>query len=94
VDVITLAGGLRRDASSYATIHYNDPLDQNRKYYRTIDNLYDLFENPEDSNNIALSPFDSLEVKSLNELDKKLFVRIEGAVNEPGQYQFGEDMTI
>ncbi len=93
-DAILLAGGLRRDASIYATIHYNDPLNKKKKYYKTIDNLYEIFDNPSHPNNYELNAFDSLVVQSVNASDKKLFVRIEGAVNQPGEFQYGEDMSI
>lgn len=93
-DAVLLAGGLRRDASNFATIHYNDPLNKKKKYYKTIDNLLELFDNPEDNNNFILSPFDSLHIQSINTIEEKLFVRIEGAVNVPGQYQYGEEMTL
>jgi len=93
-DAIRMAGGLRRDASNYATIHKNDALNKNNKYYKTIDNLYDLVENGNDEFNYLLSPFDSLVIESKNEFEEELFVRIEGAVNNPGKFQFGENMTI
>ncbi len=93
-DAITLAGGLRRDASDYAIIHFNDPLNQNRIYYKTIDNLKALFDNPEAEENFVLNPFDSLVVQSINTLEEKQFVRIEGAINQPGTFQYGENMTI
>ena len=94
VDAILMSGGLRRDASSYAIIHKNDPLNPNKKYYKTIDNLSDLMANPDLETNYVLSPFDILVVESKNEFEEELFVRIEGAVNRPGKYQYGEDMTI
>lgn len=94
VDAITIAGGLRRDASNYVTIHKNDPLNQKRKYYKTIDNIQELINNPDQENNFVLNPFDSLVVESLDEFEEELYVRIEGAVNNPGKFQYGEDMTI
>ena len=93
-DVITMAGGLRRDASEFATVYYNDPLNKTTIYYKTIDNLNEILSNPEIESNITLSPFDSLVVQSKNALEEKLYVRIEGAVNNPGTYQYGEGMTI
>lgn len=93
-DAIMLAGGLRRDASSYAIIHRNDPLNPKIKYYKTINNLEDIFENPKEISNYVLSPFDSLVIKSKNVFIEESFVRIEGAVNIPGEFQYGQDMSI
>lgn len=93
-DAILLAGGLRRDASNYAIIHRNDPLNPKAKYYKTVPDLEQIFEDPSDETNFALSPFDSLVVKSRNTFLEESFVRIEGAVNTPGEYQHGENMTI
>ena len=93
-DAITLAGGLRRDASNYAVIHRNDPLDPKVKYYKTIDNLDAIFESENVETNYILSPFDSLVVKSKNTFLEESFVRIEGAVNNPGEFQYGQGMNI
>jgi len=93
-DAILLAGGLRRDASNYAIIHRNDPLNPKLKYYKTINNLEKLFEDESDDKNFVLNPYDSLVVKSKNTFLEESFVRIEGAVNAPGEYQYGVDMGI
>ena len=93
-DAIILSGGLRRDASSYAIIHQNDTLNSKVTYYRTINNLEELFENPDNESNYVLEPFDSLVVKSKSTFLEESYVRIEGAVNSPGEYQYGLDMTI
>ena len=93
-DAILLAGGLRRDASNYAIIHRNDPLNPKVKSYKTIDDLQTVFDDESSSLNYTLDPFDSLVVKSKNTFLEESFVRIEGAVNSPGEYQYGADMTI
>ena len=93
-DAIILAGGLRRDASSYAVIHRNDSLNSKVKYYKTIDNLEAIFESENIESNYILNPFDSLVVKSKNTFLEESFVRIEGAVNNPGEFQYGQGMNI
>ncbi len=93
-DAVIMAGGLRRDASNFAIVHSNDPLNPKIKKYKTIDNLYDIFENPNLEENIVLEPFDSLVIQSINDFSEESFVRIEGAINKPGRYQYGESMTI
>ena len=94
VDAIQLAGGLTRDASNFAIIHKNDPLNPNVKSYTTIDNLDQLFASPEVESNFVLSPFDSLVVESKSTFREEAYVRIEGAVNRPGTYLYGDNMTI
>jgi len=93
-DAIILAGGLRRDASNYAIIHRNDPLNPKIKEYETIANLNDIIEDPSNESNVILNPFDSLVVESQNTFLEESMVRIEGAVNKPGAYQYGIGMTI
>jgi len=93
-DAITLAGGMRRDASNFAIIHRNDPLNPKVKSYKTISDLDQLFEDESTEDNFILSPFDSLVVKSKNTFLEESFVRIEGAVNSPGEFQYGQDMSI
>lgn len=93
-DAILLAGGLRRDASNYAIIHRNDPLNPKIKYYKTIHNLEEIFNDASLETNFILDPFDSLVIESKNTFLEESFVRIEGAVNTPGEYHYGQDMTI
>lgn len=93
-DAIMRAGGMSRDASNIAVVHKNDPLNPRIKSYKTIDNLDEIFRDPQSINNYILDPFDSLVVESKNTFIEESFVRIEGAVNRPGEYQYGQDMTI
>jgi len=93
-DAITMAGGLSRDASPYATIHYNDPLNDNIKYYKTIDDIAGIMSDNNHPDNYVLQAFDSLVVQSKNDIGEKFYVRVDGAVNKPGEFQYGEGMTI
>ncbi len=93
-DAITLAGGLRRDASNFAIIHRNDPLNPKVKSYKTINNLEELLDGTDMEGNFILDPYDSLVVKSKNTFLEESYVRIEGAVNAPGEYQYGQNMSI
>ena len=93
-DAILLAGGLRRDASDIAIIHRNDPLNPKSKEYKTVDNLKEILDSPDNEFNYVMEPFDSLVVESNNVFLEESFVRIEGAVNRPGSYQYGEGITI
>ncbi len=93
-DAILLAGGLRRDASNIAIIHRNDPLNPKIKTYKTVSNLDEIISSPDNENNYIMEPFDSLVVESNNVFVEESYVRIEGAVNRPGSYQYGEGITI
>jgi protein involved in polysaccharide export with SLBB domain len=93
-DAILLAGGLRRDASDIAIIHRNDPLNPQSKSYKTVDNLEEILSSPDNEYNYIMEPFDSLVVESKDVFIEESFVRIEGAVNRPGSYQYGEGITI
>lgn len=93
-DAILQAGGLSRDASNYAVIHRNDPLNPKVKTYRTINNLDEIFNDPSIRTNFVLEAFDSLVIESKNTFLEESQVRIEGAVNRPGEYQYGQNMTI
>lgn len=93
-DAIIMAGGLSRDASRFATIHYNDPLNDKIKYYKTIDDITGIMDDNDHPDNYVLQAFDSLVVQSTNDIGEKFFVRVDGAVNKPGEFQYGEGMTI
>jgi len=93
-DAIMLAGGLRRDASNFAIIHRNDTINPKITEYKTINDLQRIFEDENDELNFVMSPFDSLVIMSKNIFLEESYVRVEGAVNSPGEYQYGIDMTI
>lgn len=93
-EAILLSGGLRRDASDLAIIHRKDPLNPKVKRYLTITNLQDIVYGQNQNINVSLSPFDSIYVYSEQEFLDEANVSIEGAVNYPGDYQFGVDMTL
>ncbi len=93
-DAILLAGGLSRDAANIAIIHSNDPLNPKITEYKTIDNLSEVLADENAENNVLLNPFDSLVIESNNTFVEGSVVRIEGAVNRPGAYQYGVNMTL
>ena len=92
-DVITLAGGVTRDAADIAIIHRQDPLNPKVKEYLQVD-LGSIMVDPGVEENILLNPFDRLIVMSQNSFLQESFVNVSGAVNSPGQFQFGEGMTL
>ncbi len=93
-EAVVLAGGVRRDASDMAVIHRTDPLNPKLKEYLSVNNLQEIISNPGNERNYVLQPFDSLVVYSENTFIEESSVRIEGAINNPGEYQYGANMTI
>lgn len=93
-EAVILAGGLRRDASDYVTVYRKDPLNPKVIEYLTITDLDEIFTNSSSSENITLSPFDSIYVHSDNTFIEQSVVSIYGAVNNPGPFQYGQGMTI
>jgi protein involved in polysaccharide export with SLBB domain len=92
-DALILAGGLSRDASGIAFIHRSDPLKPNEKQYIRV-NLERLDTNLVYHENLVLEPFDRIEILSRNLFTEYTTVRISGPVNQPGEYQYGENMTL
>jgi len=92
-DAIVLAGGLNRNASNIAFIHRQDPLRKFEKQYIKVD-LGKILLDPGTQENIKLKPFDNLEVLSQNLFNEKRSVNISGAVNNPGIFQYGKNMTL
>lgn len=91
-DLINIAGGLRTDAA-YAHIHRLDPLNPNDKQYVRVD-LHQITQDPNSADNVYLEPYDSVHIYSKNEFLDDVFVTVEGAVNNPGQFVFGQGMSI
>ena len=92
-DLINYAGGLRSDAADFAHVHRIDPFNPNQNQYVKID-VSRLMEDPNAADNIFLEPFDSIYVYSRNEFQDQLYVRVSGAVNNPGSFIYGSGMTI
>ncbi len=93
-EAVILAGGLRRDASNYGTIFRKDPLNPKVIEYVTVTDLNEVINNPSSDQNINLSPFDSIYIYSTNTFLEESTVSIYGAVNNPGNFQYGNDMNI
>jgi protein involved in polysaccharide export with SLBB domain len=92
-DALLLAGGLRRDASPIAFIHRSDPLKPNQKQYIRV-NLETLDTSSVNHNNLILEPFDRIEILSRNLFTERTTVQISGPLNNPGEFQYGEHMSL
>jgi len=93
-EAVIMAGGLRTDASDFALIHRKDPLNPKIIEYLTINNLSDIISDPLHADNIKLNPFDSIYLYSDNTFLEESFVTVQGAVNNPGRFQFGKNMQL
>ena len=91
-DLIDIAGGLRTDAA-YAHVHRLDPLNPNDKQYIRVD-LHEITQDPNAADNVFLEPYDSVHIYSNKEFQDDVYITVEGAVNSPGQFVFGEGMSI
>lgn len=92
LDAIQLAGGLTRDASNIVIIHRQDPLEKYKIQYIRID--LDLLNNLSSKKIPILQAFDKLEVLSKRLFNTRTFVSIKGAINNPGEFQYGEKMSL
>lgn len=92
-DLLVFGGGLRRDADNIAILHRSDPLIPNEMQYITI-RLDDILRDENSDQNVTLEPFDKLYIVSKNVFEEQTFIRVGGAVNSPGEFVYGKNMTI
>ncbi len=92
-DAILMAGGLRRDAATFAHIHRLDPLNPADYSYVSLD-LRRLMSEENSADNIVLEPFDSIYIYSKNEFYDEIGIKVSGAVNNPGEFIYGEGMSL
>jgi polysaccharide biosynthesis/export protein len=89
-DLINLADGLREDAflTRVLLVRERENLDPELKSI----NLKSLLEGKEED--VTLKRNDKLIIKSITGLREFRTVEIQGSVNEPGKYDFAEDMNV
>ncbi len=93
-NMISLAGGLQKDALETGYILRRDFIDATKKQYIKI-NVKNAIENPESSDNLLLQPYDNLVVYSQNEFsDPEFSVSITGAVKNGGFYPYGPGLKV
>lgn len=92
-DAIILAGGTTRDADDIGFIHRKDPLIPTKIEYIKID-ISQAIKNENSDQNLVLQAFDRLEVISKNTFHEEYHITVDGAVNLPGEYQYGVGMTL
>jgi protein involved in polysaccharide export with SLBB domain len=92
-DAITLAGGLKPEATDFAYIYRIDLDNQKKREYVRI-NIKEALANPKSAQNMVLKAFDELVVPSNATFYDQYFVTIGGAVRNSGKYQYDESLTI
>jgi protein involved in polysaccharide export with SLBB domain len=92
-DLITLAGGLREDATNFAYVYRKELVGSQEKEYVKID-VKNAFENPDSGDNLILKPNDRVEVFSVYTYTDDFLVRVGGAVRNPGEYEYHPSLTL
>ncbi len=90
---IILAGGLRADATDFAYIYRAKP-DNNKEIQYIRVNLREALNNPQSTDNLALQAQDRVEVLSQFRFTNESFVKISGAVRQPGEYKYDPSLNL
>lgn len=89
--LIKRAEGLRGDAFSNRGLIYREQEDYTLQTLRF--DVEEVMNNPAE-NDIALKKNDLVVISSIFDLRDDYYVEIRGPVQEPGRYQYAEDMTL
>lgn len=93
MDLITMAGGLKSDATSFAYIKRTDLSNTKQKKIIRVD-LKKAFDDPSSVDNMILEPSDILTVYSTELFTDEATINISGAVRKPGLFQFAENFSL
>ena len=86
-DLITLAGGLKEEATDFAYVYRKELTGSQEKEYVRID-IKNALENPDSGDNLVLKPNDRVEVFSIFTYKDEFKVSITGAVRNPSEYNY------
>lgn len=93
-DAVFFSGGLRDDAIiDFAYIFRNNTEKSKTIEYIAV-NLKEALNNPSSSSNIALAPKDKLVIYSKDNYTDESFVRVAGAVRQPGEFLYNPSLKI
>jgi protein involved in polysaccharide export with SLBB domain len=92
-DIVTLAGGLKPEATDFAYIIHRDPNNAKLGKYERIE-LKQALEKPASIENVFLQANDELRIQSRVTYVDESYVRISGAVRIPGEYKWDETLTL
>lgn len=92
-DIVTLAGGLKPEATDFAYIVRRDPSNDKQVEYKRVE-LKAALEKPNSDENIFLQANDELRIQSRVTYVDEANVRVSGAVRIPGEYKWDETLTL
>ncbi len=93
-DAIFLSGGLRDDAiEDFAYIFRNSTVDTKTVEYIAV-NLKEALKNPGSAANVTLSPKDRIVFYSKNNFTDESFVKVAGAVRNPGEFLYNTSLQL
>jgi len=93
-DAVFFAGGLRDDAiQEFAYIFRSGDKEAKTKEYIGV-NLKEALENPTSTANISLEPRDRLVIYSRNNYTDESFIRVGGAVRNPGEFLYNPSLKL
>lgn len=93
-DAVFFAGGLKEDAITDFAYIFRTKMDEAKTIeYIKID-LQEALKNPGSTADVLLSPMDRIVVYSQNNYTDESFVRVAGAVREPGEFLYNPSLTL
>jgi len=93
-DAIFLSGGLRDDAiEDFAYIFRNSTEETKTVEYIAV-NLKEALKNPTSAANVTLSPKDRIVFYSKNNYADESFVKVAGAVRNPGEFLYNTSLKL
>jgi protein involved in polysaccharide export with SLBB domain len=92
-DLLFLANGLTLEATDFAYIERFNIKNPKEKQYIRI-NAEDIIRNPNSTDNIKLQPLDVISTFSSLVYVNTSNIKISGAINKPGVFQYAKGLTI
>ncbi len=92
-DAILLSGGLKADAAEIAYIIRTKPEEPTTKEYIRI-NLKNVLTNKQSPDNLVMKPSDQLMVLSVSAFQDVFQIKVDGAVRNPGTFQYDKTLTL
>lgn len=92
-DIITMAGGLRPDATTFGYLRRVDPTNSKNRTLLRVD-IQKAFADPSSPENFSLEPLDVLTVYSKELFMDDANISIAGAVRSPGQFPYAQNFSL
>jgi protein involved in polysaccharide export with SLBB domain len=92
-DAILLSGGLKAEAAEIAYIIRTKPEEPTTKEYIRI-NLKNVLTNKQSPDNLVMKPSDQLLVLSASAYQDVFQIKVDGAVRNPGAFQYDKSLTL